>query len=31
LLLQIQPEPYKFYERWEVLLSSERGTRRTAP
>ena len=30
LLLQIQPEPYKFYERWEVLLSSERGTRRTA-
>ena len=30
LLLQIQPEPYQFYERWEVLLSSERGTRRTA-
>ena len=30
LLLQIQPEPYKFYERWEVLLSTERGTRRTA-
>jgi hypothetical protein len=30
LLQQIQPEPYKFYERWEVLLSTERGTRRTA-
>jgi hypothetical protein len=29
LLTQIQPEPYKFYERWEVLLSSDRGTRRT--
>lgn len=29
LLSQIQPEPYKFYERWEVLLSSDRGTRRT--
>lgn len=29
LLQQIQPEPYKFYERWEVLLSSDRGTRRT--
>jgi len=29
LLGQIQPEPYKFYERWEVLLSSDRGTRRT--
>lgn len=31
LVTQIQPEPYKFYERWEVLLSSERGTRRTGP
>ena len=30
LLLQIQPEPYKFYERWEVLLSTDRGVRRTA-
>ena len=30
LLGQIQPEPYKFYERWEVLLSTDRGTRRTA-
>jgi len=30
LLQQIQPEPYKFYERWEVLLSTERGSRRTA-
>lgn len=30
LLQQIQPEPYKFYERWEVLLSTDRGTRRTA-
>lgn len=30
LLAQIQPEPYKFYELWEVLLSSDRGTRRTA-
>lgn len=30
LLEQIQPEPYKFYERWEVLLSTDRGTRRTA-
>jgi hypothetical protein len=29
LLTQIQPEPYKFYERWEILLSSDRGTRRT--
>lgn len=29
LLTQIQPEPYKFYERWEVLQSSDRGTRRT--
>jgi hypothetical protein len=29
LLTQIQPEPYKFYERWEVLLSTDRGTRRT--
>lgn len=29
LLTQIQPEPYKFYERWELLLSSARGTRRT--
>ena len=29
LLTQIQPEPYKFYERWEVLLSTERGTRQT--
>ena len=29
LLTQIQPEPYKFYERWEVLCSSDRGTRRT--
>ncbi len=29
LLQQIQPEPYKFYERWEVLLSTDRGTRRT--
>lgn len=29
LLTQIQPEPYKFYERWEVLLSSDQGTRRT--
>jgi hypothetical protein len=29
LLTQIQPEPYKFYERWDVLLSSDRGTRRT--
>lgn len=29
LLSQIQPEPYTFYERWEVLLSSDRGTRRT--
>lgn len=29
LLTQIQPEPYKFYERWEVLLSSDRGKRRT--
>jgi hypothetical protein len=29
LLTQIQPEPYKFYERWEVLLSSDRGTRHT--
>jgi hypothetical protein len=29
LLSQIQPEPYRFYERWEVLLSSDRGTRRT--
>ncbi len=30
LLQQIQPEPYKFYERWELLLSTERGSRRTA-
>lgn len=30
LLLQIQPEPYRFYERWEVLLNTDRGTRRTA-
>lgn len=30
LLQQIQPEPYKFYERWEVLISTERGSRRTA-
>lgn len=29
LLQQIQPEPYKFYERWEFLLSTERGSRRT--
>jgi hypothetical protein len=29
LLTQIQPEPYTFYERWEVLLSTDRGTRRT--
>ncbi|MFM7550144.1 MAG: hypothetical protein ACKO8I_15020 [Cyanobacteriota bacterium] len=29
LLCQIQPEPAKFYGRWEVLLSSDRGTRRT--
>lgn len=29
LLTQIQPEPYKFYERWEALLSSDRGTGRT--
>ena len=29
LLQQIQPEPYKFYERWEVLLSTDRGVRRT--
>ena len=29
LLGQIQPEPYKFYERWEVLLITDRGTRRT--
>ena len=30
LLAQIQPEPYKFYERWELLLSTDRGSRRTA-
>ncbi|MFO7628845.1 MAG: hypothetical protein R6W06_04890 [Prochlorococcaceae cyanobacterium] len=30
LLQQIQPEPHKFYERWEVMLSTERGHRRTA-
>jgi len=29
LLAQIQPEPYKFYERWELLLTTERGSRRT--
>jgi hypothetical protein len=30
LLAQIQPEPYKFYERWELLLSTDRGSRRMA-
>lgn len=30
LLQQTQPEHYKFYERWEVLLSTDRGTRPTA-
>lgn len=29
LLQQIQPEPYKFYERWEILVTHERGNRRT--
>ena len=29
LLCQIQPVPVKFYDRWEVLLSSDPGTRRT--
>ncbi len=29
LLEQIQPEPYKFYERWELLVTHERGNRRT--
>ena len=29
LLQQIQPEPYKFYERWEILVMHERGNRRT--
>lgn len=29
LLQQVMPEPYKCYERWEVLLSSDRGSRRT--
>lgn len=29
LLEQIQPEPYKLYERWELLVTHERGNRRT--
>ena len=29
LLQQIQPEPYKLYERWEILVTHERGNRRT--
>ena len=29
LLQQIQPEPYKLYERWEILVMHERGNRRT--
>ena len=29
LLQQIQPEPYKSYERWEILVTNERGNRRT--
>lgn len=29
LLQQIQPEPYKFYECWEILVTHERGNRRT--
>jgi hypothetical protein len=30
LVQQVQPEPYKLYERWEILLSTGRGVRRTA-
>jgi hypothetical protein len=30
LLTQIPLEHYKFYHRWDVLLSSDRGTRRCA-
>lgn len=30
LLEQIQPEPYKFYERWEILLATGRSNRRTS-
>jgi hypothetical protein len=29
LLQQIQPEPYKLYERWDILVMHERGNRRT--
>jgi hypothetical protein len=29
LLEQIQPEPYKLYERWDILVMHERGNRRT--